>query len=116
MAWNVVIAGGGFGGCAVALVARRVEIDRIRFVVLEVARDRVGVDLGGEDRASAEQPLDLGHRGDQTEHEALGEQLPHQSALPGTKGRSLDHIGFEVQNLEAFVKGLEARGRCRGGL
>jgi catechol 2,3-dioxygenase-like lactoylglutathione lyase family enzyme len=27
-----------------------------------------------------------------------------------TKGRSLDHIGFEVQNLEAFVSSLEAKG------
>ena len=27
-----------------------------------------------------------------------------------TKGRSLDHIGFDVTNLEEFVKGLEARG------
>lgn len=28
----------------------------------------------------------------------------------GTKGRSLDHIGFEVKNLEAFCKQLEAQG------
>jgi catechol 2,3-dioxygenase-like lactoylglutathione lyase family enzyme len=27
-----------------------------------------------------------------------------------TKGRSLDHIGFEVTNLDAFVAGLEAKG------
>lgn len=27
-----------------------------------------------------------------------------------TKGRSLDHIGFDVVNLEEFAKGLEARG------
>ena len=27
-----------------------------------------------------------------------------------TKGRSLDHIGFDVTNLEVFVAGLEARG------
>ena len=27
-----------------------------------------------------------------------------------TRGRAVDHIGFEVKNLEAFVKGLEARG------
>ena len=34
------------------------------------------------------------------------------SAKPvvGTRGRSIDHIGFEVKNLEAFVKQLEARG------
>ena len=29
---------------------------------------------------------------------------------PGTKGRALDHIGFEVKNLEAFCKRLEAKG------
>ena len=28
----------------------------------------------------------------------------------GTKGRSLDHIGFEVKGLEAFCKKLEADG------
>jgi catechol 2,3-dioxygenase-like lactoylglutathione lyase family enzyme len=28
----------------------------------------------------------------------------------GTKGRSVDHIGFEVKNLEAFCKHLEANG------
>jgi len=32
------------------------------------------------------------------------------SALAGTKGRSLDHIGFEVKNLEEFCKKLEAGG------
>jgi catechol 2,3-dioxygenase-like lactoylglutathione lyase family enzyme len=30
--------------------------------------------------------------------------------LAPTKGRSLDHIGFEVKNLDAFVKRLEAQG------
>lgn len=30
--------------------------------------------------------------------------------LVGTKGRALDHIGFEVKNLEAFIKTLEAKG------
>ena len=34
---------------------------------------------------------------------------PKQPA-PGTKGRTLDHIGFEVKNLEAFCKQLEAKG------
>ena len=35
-----------------------------------------------------------------------------QSPTPtvGTKGRSIDHIGFEVANLEAFCKELEAKG------
>jgi catechol 2,3-dioxygenase-like lactoylglutathione lyase family enzyme len=32
------------------------------------------------------------------------------AALPGTKGRALDHIGFEVRNLEPFLKKLEAAG------
>jgi predicted enzyme related to lactoylglutathione lyase len=33
-----------------------------------------------------------------------------RTPLLGTKGRSLDHIGFDVENIEEFVKGLEARG------
>jgi hypothetical protein len=28
----------------------------------------------------------------------------------GTQGRVLDHVGFEVKNLEAFTKTLEAQG------
>ena len=32
------------------------------------------------------------------------------SPLAGTKGRALDHIGFEVKNLEAFCKNLETQG------
>ena len=28
----------------------------------------------------------------------------------GTRGRALDHIGFEVKNLEAFTKSLAAQG------
>jgi catechol 2,3-dioxygenase-like lactoylglutathione lyase family enzyme len=35
---------------------------------------------------------------------------PSETALPGTKGRVLDHIGFEIKNLEAFCKKLEAGG------
>ncbi len=30
--------------------------------------------------------------------------------LAATKGRALDHIGFEVRDIKAFVKGLEAAG------
>ena len=30
--------------------------------------------------------------------------------LTGTTGRAVDHIGFEVKNLEAFCKQLEAKG------
>ena len=48
----------------------------------------------------------------------IGADLPggglNFSASPGpvtpTRGRALDHIGFEVKNLEAFVKKLEADG------
>ncbi len=33
-----------------------------------------------------------------------------EGAMAGTKGRSLDHIGFEVRNLEEFCKKLDAGG------
>jgi len=33
-----------------------------------------------------------------------------ESPLAGTRGRSVDHIGFEITNLEAFCKQLEAEG------
>lgn len=35
---------------------------------------------------------------------------PSSADLAGTQGRSLDHIGFEVDGLEAFCKELEAKG------
>jgi predicted enzyme related to lactoylglutathione lyase len=35
---------------------------------------------------------------------------PSQAQVAGTQGRALDHIGFEVKNLEAFTKKLEAQG------
>jgi catechol 2,3-dioxygenase-like lactoylglutathione lyase family enzyme len=35
---------------------------------------------------------------------------PSTDTLAPTKGRALDHIGFEVKDLEAFVKKLEATG------
>ena len=46
---------------------------------------------------------------------------PSQAPVAGTQGRAIDHIGFEVKNLEAFTKKLEAQGiklaapyrRCR---
>jgi len=34
----------------------------------------------------------------------------HSDPTAPTKGRALDHIGFEVKNLEAFCKKLEAKG------
>ena len=35
---------------------------------------------------------------------------PAQGTMAGTQGRALDHIGFEVRDLEAFTKTLEAQG------
>ena len=35
---------------------------------------------------------------------------PSPETPAGTQGRSLDHIGFEVENLEAFCRQLEAQG------
>jgi len=35
---------------------------------------------------------------------------PSENAPAGTKGRAIDHIGFEVKDLEAFTKKLEAAG------
>ncbi len=36
------------------------------------------------------------------------DKLAHTNLRAPTKGRTLDHIGFEVTNLEAFCKKLEA--------
>lgn len=49
----------------------------------------------------------------ETTAQAPGQNLTFQTfATPvvGTKGRAIDHIGFEVTNLQAFCKKLEARG------
>ena len=35
---------------------------------------------------------------------------PSSGPVTGTRGRALDHIGFEVRNLEEFCKKLEAQG------
>jgi hypothetical protein len=35
--------------------------------------------------------------------------LPDQ-VLVGTKGRAIDHVGFEVKSLQEFTKRLEAKG------
>jgi catechol 2,3-dioxygenase-like lactoylglutathione lyase family enzyme len=35
---------------------------------------------------------------------------PSQTPVVGTQGRAIDHVGFEVKNLEAFTKKLEAEG------
>jgi catechol 2,3-dioxygenase-like lactoylglutathione lyase family enzyme len=35
---------------------------------------------------------------------------PTETPVTGTKGRALDHIGFEVKDLEGFCKTLEANG------
>lgn len=35
---------------------------------------------------------------------------PSETATTPTKGRAVDHIGFEIRNLEGFVKRMEAEG------
>ena len=35
---------------------------------------------------------------------------PTETPVTGTKGRALDHIGFEIKGLEEFTKSLEANG------
>jgi predicted enzyme related to lactoylglutathione lyase len=35
---------------------------------------------------------------------------PSQTPVVGTQGRAIDHVGFEVKNLEAFTKKLESQG------
>jgi predicted enzyme related to lactoylglutathione lyase len=35
---------------------------------------------------------------------------PAQTMPAGTRGRAIDHIGFEIDNLEAFTKKLESQG------
>jgi len=35
---------------------------------------------------------------------------PSQTPVVGTQGRAIDHVGFEVKNLEAFTKKLESEG------
>jgi predicted enzyme related to lactoylglutathione lyase len=35
---------------------------------------------------------------------------PSQTPVVGTQGRAVDHIGFEVKNLEAFTRKLESQG------
>jgi catechol 2,3-dioxygenase-like lactoylglutathione lyase family enzyme len=58
--------------------------------------------------------LEKGKSGAFETAEAPGVRLMFQNApappAAGTKGRSVDHIGFEIKNLEAFCKKLEARG------
>jgi len=53
-------------------------------------------------------------RGNHQSANVPGMNLSFQPVKPqpelGTKGRVLDHIGFEVKNLEAFCKKLEASG------
>jgi 4-hydroxyphenylpyruvate dioxygenase-like putative hemolysin len=42
--------------------------------------------------------------------EALMAELTKGGFIRPSKGRTLDHIGFEVNNLEAFCKNLAANG------
>jgi catechol 2,3-dioxygenase-like lactoylglutathione lyase family enzyme len=52
-------------------------------------------------------------RGDHEAADVPGMNLSFGDAAaprPGTRGRAMDHIGFEVRNLEAFVQKLKGRG------
>jgi catechol 2,3-dioxygenase-like lactoylglutathione lyase family enzyme len=40
----------------------------------------------------------------------LGLNFSSEAGMAGTAGRVLDHIGFEVEGLETFTRGLEAKG------
>jgi catechol 2,3-dioxygenase-like lactoylglutathione lyase family enzyme len=54
-----------------------------------------------------------GKRGDHDAANVPGMNLSFSAgreARPGTRGRAIDHVGFEIRNLEAFVKQLEAKG------
>jgi catechol 2,3-dioxygenase-like lactoylglutathione lyase family enzyme len=54
-----------------------------------------------------------GMRGQNVSDDIPGANLSFSKAdqlMAGTKGRVLDHIGFDVKNLEAFTKQLEASG------
>ncbi len=54
-----------------------------------------------------------GKRGDNEADDVPGANLTFsvsQTPTSPTQGRALDHIGFEVRNLEAFCKNLEANG------
>ena len=54
-----------------------------------------------------------GMRGSSKDADLPGVNLtfsPSADPVVGTQGRSLDHIGFEVENLEEFCKTLEAAG------
>lgn len=57
--------------------------------------------------------MESGKRGDHETANLPGFNLSFTSskATPiGTKGRAIDHVGFEVRNLEAFCRKLEANG------
>jgi catechol 2,3-dioxygenase-like lactoylglutathione lyase family enzyme len=41
---------------------------------------------------------------------AINLSFTKSDALPGSKGRAVDHIGFEVKDLESFLKKLESAG------
>jgi catechol 2,3-dioxygenase-like lactoylglutathione lyase family enzyme len=54
-----------------------------------------------------------GRRGNMTTAELPGVSLTFSKSdtpVAGTRGRALDHIGFEIKNLEAFTKRLETMG------
>ena len=79
--------------------------DHIHFAVPQIEEQRAwyektfGAKLGMTGRFKAADVPGVNLRWNQADHR-----------LPGIKGTSVDHIGFEVANLEAFCKKLEAEG------
>ena len=70
--------------------------------IVAMAAKHVGVDVSGFGTGFSFEAADL-----------PGVNLtysPSAETTVGTRGRSLDHLGFEVKNLEAFCRQLEAQG------
>ena len=93
------------GWCGRGGGAAPAAMNRLQFAWREV----VGVRAGWAGRSGATP----GMRGSFQDAGLPGVSLtfsPSDEPLAGTQGRSLDHIGFEVDNLEAFCEKLEAAG------
>ncbi len=70
---------------------------------------RFNVTASGE-TPQARTPRGVGLVGGVSPDAAFMDRLSHTNWRLPTKGRTLDHIGFEVTNLEAFCKRLQASG------
>ena len=98
----------------------RIEIVEDRSLAVPIASDHIHFVVGG--RASAKEiaawyvrmfGAKPGIRGPDETDTLPGVNLTFSktaAATVGTKGRTLDHIGFEIKDLEAFCKKLEASG------